>query len=267
MNILRHAAEKSRHSFTSRAGLMVPATLPGRLGLGETVDELMPAPGSSRGYRHGMIFETFMLTSREGAKCLEDVRHLHGERVLAGLTGFQSLPCAAMLGNWLQRVGRSQPSRDVLLEAALQGRDRVTLDIDASVVHAKKKTARRTCRGSRGCTPMVGHIADTGQVVKSELRKGSVPPAAGNHEFLERCIEALPEGVRVSRLCADAASCQVAVINACRRHDACFAIRAKADRSVRAAIAAIGEDAWQPMLCWMTAPPPRPSRSPVPCMS
>ena len=117
MNILRHSVAKSRHSFTSRAGLMVPATLLGRLGLGETVDELMPAPGSSRGYRHGMIFETFMLMLHEGAKCLEDVRHLHGERALARLTGFQSLPCAATLGGWLQRVGRSRPSRDILQKA------------------------------------------------------------------------------------------------------------------------------------------------------
>jgi len=55
---------------------MVPATLLGRLGLGETVDELMPAPGSSRGYRHGMIFETFMLTScrRSTAGCWSDAQ-------------------------------------------------------------------------------------------------------------------------------------------------------------------------------------------------
>ena len=96
---------------------MAPAMLLGRLGLGETVDELMPAPGNSRGYRHGMIFETFMLVLHEGAKCLEDVRHFHEEPALAGLTGFRSLPCAAMLGGWLQRVGRSQPSRNVLQEA------------------------------------------------------------------------------------------------------------------------------------------------------
>ena len=73
MNILHHSVAKSRHSFTSRAGLMVPAMLLERLGLGE------PA--------------------------------------LAGLMGFRSLPCAATLGGWLQRVGRSQPSRDVLQEA------------------------------------------------------------------------------------------------------------------------------------------------------
>ncbi|MCY4313386.1 MAG: hypothetical protein OXD44_06790 [Gammaproteobacteria bacterium] len=52
---------------------------------------------------------------------------------------------------------------------------------------------------------MIGHIAETGQVVKSGLRKGSVPPAAKNCEFFKRCIEALPEGVRTARLRADAA--------------------------------------------------------------
>jgi len=118
---------------------MVPATLLERLGLGETVDERMPGPGSNRGYRHGTIFETFMLMFHEGAECLEDVRHRHGECALAGLMGFRSLPCAATPGNGLRRVGRDRASRDVLqeasrrvLEAALQERDRVTLDIDAS---------------------------------------------------------------------------------------------------------------------------------------
>jgi len=56
MNILHHKTAKSRHDFTSRAGLMVPATLLERLGLGETVDGRMPGPGSNRGYRHGTIF-------------------------------------------------------------------------------------------------------------------------------------------------------------------------------------------------------------------
>jgi len=114
MDILHHATAKSRHSFTSRAGLIVPATLPERLGLGEIIDGRMPEPGSNRGYRHGTIFETFMLMFHEGAECLEDVRHLHGECALAGLMGFRSLPCAATLGNGLYRVGRDRASRDVL---------------------------------------------------------------------------------------------------------------------------------------------------------
>jgi len=91
MNIIPCRMAASRHSFTSRAGLMVPAVPLERLGLGETIDERMPAPGSNRGYRHGMIFDTFMPASREGAECPEDVRHRHGEHALNGLMGLRPL--------------------------------------------------------------------------------------------------------------------------------------------------------------------------------
>jgi len=60
-------------------------------------------------------------------------------------------------------------------------------------------------------------------------------------------IDALPGGAGVSRFRADAAPYQASVVNACREHGARFAIRARADRTVRAAIAAVPEDAWQPL--------------------
>ncbi len=137
MDIIPCRTAASRHSFTSRAGLMVPAVLLERLGLGETVDGRMPGPGSNRGYRHGMIFDTFMPTSHEGAECPEDVRHRHGEHALTGLMGLRPLPSAwqgrragtfryrlyAMAGQvvrharqWTLKVG---PARPGLLEETL----------------------------------------------------------------------------------------------------------------------------------------------------
>ena len=135
-----------------------------------------------------------------------------------------------------------------LLQASLGTRDPVTLDIDATVIHAKKKTADRTYKGKRGFTPMVGHIAETGQVLHAELRKGNVSPSARNVEFFKHCIEALPEGVRVAKFRADAASYQAAVINLCREQGARFAIRARMSRNVRALIAEIPESEWQPVV-------------------
>ena len=130
---------------------------------------------------------------------------------------------------------------------SLGTRDHVTLDIDATVIHAKKKSADRTDKGQRGLTPMVGHIAETGQVLHAVLRKGNVPPSARNVEFLY-CIEALPEGVRISKFRVDAASDQAAVINLCREQDARFATRAKMSQNVRALIAEIPESEWQPVV-------------------
>ena len=99
MNILHHKTAKSHHDFTSRAGLMAPATLLERLGSGKIVDRMMPAPGSNRGYRNGTVIKTFMLMFHGGAQCLEDVRHLRKERPLVERVGPGSLPCAATPGN------------------------------------------------------------------------------------------------------------------------------------------------------------------------
>ena len=126
----------------------------------------MPGPWSNRGYRASAIFHTFMLMLHEGGKCLDDVRHLRKEPALMKLPGFRSVPCSSTPGNGLRKVGRRKGLRDALVEinrhlpkVAPGLRERVTLDVDASAVHAKKKTARRTCQG-RGYMPMLGHIAE-----------------------------------------------------------------------------------------------------------
>ena len=124
MKILHYKTAKSHHDFTSRAGLMAPATLLERLGLGKIIDRMMPAPGSNRGYRHGIVFETFMLMFHEDAQCLEDMRHLRKEQELVKLMGFRSLPCAATLGNWLHRVGRHKPSWDARRQSTTISRRR-----------------------------------------------------------------------------------------------------------------------------------------------
>ncbi len=255
MKILPYKTAKSNRKITARAGLTVPAALLERLKLGAIIDQQMPAPGSNRGYRHSTLFHIFMLMLHEGAKHLDDIVHLRKDRSLMKLLGFQSIPCSSTLGNWLRSVGKHRASRNVLpevnrqlLQASLGTRDPVTLDIDATVIHAKKKTADRTYKGKRGFTPMVGHIAETGQVLHAELRKGNVPPSARNVEFFKHCIEALPEGVRVAKFRADAASCQAAVINLCREQGARFAIRARMSRNVRALIAEIPESEWQPVV-------------------
>ena len=66
MNILPHFIAQGSRPFTSRADLMVPAKLLERLGLAGLVDRLMPEPGSNRGYRNGIVFDTFMPAFHEG---------------------------------------------------------------------------------------------------------------------------------------------------------------------------------------------------------
>ncbi len=55
---------------------------------------------------------------------------------------------------------------------------------------------------------MVGHIAEIEQVVEVEFREGNAPPNKENLEFIKQCESALPAGVSVRHLRADAATYQ-----------------------------------------------------------
>ncbi len=63
-----------------------------------------------------------------------------------------------------------------LLQSALHRCKKVTLDIDATEIVAHKAEAQWTYNKNKGFMPMVGHIAETGQVVAVDFRKGNYRP-------------------------------------------------------------------------------------------
>lgn len=254
MDILPCQTDDSKHNLTSRAGLAVIAELIKRLRLTEAADRLLPAARSNRACRQSTLFNTFMLMKHEGGQCLEDVRHLKGEAGLMRRLGLDPLPDARTFGNWLRRLGQcrqAQPAladiNRTLMSAALHRCRTVTLDIDATVIASKKSAAKWNCKGSRGYTPMVGHIAETGQVVETEFRAGNAPPNKDSLGFIRRCEAALPAGVSVARLRVDAAGCQAEVINHARDRGIGFVIRAKMDTALKNSISAIRESDCKPL--------------------
>ena len=48
--------------------------------------------------------------------------------------------------------------------------------------------------------PMVEHIAETGQVVAVDFRKGNIPPAQDNLAFIKQCAQSLPAGGTIDAL-------------------------------------------------------------------
>lgn len=87
---------------------------------------------------------------------------------------------------------------------------------------------------------MVGHFGETKQVVAVEFRHGNV-------RFVQHCQAALPDGVSVNRLRADAASFQAKLINYAREQKMGFAVRARMDGQVKQSMSAIKEKDWQPL--------------------
>jgi len=212
MHILPYTIAKTNDLLTGRGGLLCVAELMRRIGFSSWVEHDFPKPGSNRGYSPADVVTLWMLMLHEGARCLEDVRHIREDRALRKLLGLRRVPSADMLGDWLRRLGQDEAGIGALaainrrlVALTLRGGTEVTLDIDATPVLCDKRAAHWTYLKQRGYMPMLGHISETGQVVGCAFRAGHVPPAEDNAGFIETCVAGLPAGVRVTRLRADAA--------------------------------------------------------------
>ena len=162
----------------------------------------------------------------DGAKCLEDVRHLHHEPGLMKLLSFEKVPEAKTLGNWPLRIGNRRQSMRALVEISkcilstgLHHCKRVTLDIDAMVVERSKRKTEFNGNGSRRYTPMAGHLAEIEQLGEVDFQEGNAPPNKEILEFIKKCEAALPAGVSIRHLRADAPTYQAGVINYCEAND------------------------------------------------
>jgi hypothetical protein len=61
-----------------------------------------------------------------------------------------------------------------------------------------KASAQWTYKKKKGFMPMVGHIAQTGQIVAVDFRPGNASPARENLEFIKQCQNSLPQGCIVA---------------------------------------------------------------------
>ena len=129
--------------------------------------------------------------------------------------GLEVIPQASSLGAWLRKMGHANGAvaaleavNKAVLQAALRRRKKVTLDIDATEIVANKADAQWTYNKNKGYMPMVGHIAETGQVVSGDFRQGNAAPAKENAEFIQQCQRALPHGCTVGALRIDAVGYQ-----------------------------------------------------------
>ena len=95
---------------------------------------------------------------------------------------------------------------------------------------------------------MVGHIAQTGQIVAVDFRQGNIPPNKDNLAFIKQCQQSLPAGVTLGGLRIDSAGYQASIIQYCDEQDIDYAIRAKSSASMREQIASMSESDWRPLL-------------------
>jgi len=255
MNILPYTLTTTKDLLTSRAGLLTVAQLMEQLELSTRIDSLFPLPKSNRGINPSSYIQTLMLMQHEGSFHLEGVRHLESDTALKTILNIQTFPKPTSIGDWLRKTGAHQSTHlslqklnKTFLSAALHTCKGVTLDIDATEIIANKASAEWTYKSNKGYMPMIGHIAQTGQALACDFRKGNQSPNSENLEFIQQCQEALPDSCYIKQLRIDAAGYQTAIIRYCDEDKIQYAIRAVMSTAIKEQIEASKESDWQPML-------------------
>ena len=255
MNILPYTLKTTKDLLTSRAGLLTVAQLMEQLELSTRINSLFPLPKSNRGINPSSYIQTLILMQHEGSFHLDDVRHLESDAALKRILNIKTFPKPTSMGDWLRKTGAHQSTHlslqklnKTFLSAALHTCKGVTLDIDATEIIANKTSAQWTYKSNKGYMPMVGHIAQTGQVLACDFRKGNQSPNSENLEFIQQCQEALPDGCYIKQLRIDAAGYQTAIIKHCDEENIQYAIRAVMSNVIKEQIEAAKASDWQPML-------------------
>jgi hypothetical protein len=135
----------------------------------------------------------------------------------------------------------------------------LTIDLDSTIVQVHGRAKQGAAFGYtkvRGYHPQLATCAQTRQVLMCRLRGGSTGAARGAKSFLTETVSrgrhAGARGQLTVR--ADSAFYSKAVLHTAVAFDVRFSITVRQDTRIRAAIAAIDEQAWQPIPYWLSSP-------------
>jgi hypothetical protein len=247
------------------AGLLLPATLAHRLGLGELVDKHLDL-GDKPGRAHvGDKLLTLVMSALAGGDCIEDTNALRAggtERIL----GF-SVKAASTLGTFLRsfRWGHVRQldavSRHLLARAwaagAGPGDAPFTIDLDSTICETyglkKQGALHHGYTHVRGYHPLLAIAAGTGDVLMARLREGRANTARGAAHFLRETIGRVRSAGAIGQLTvrADSGFYAHAVVAVCRAMQVRFSITIRQSPATRRLIEAIPDDAWSPIPYWL----------------
>lgn len=249
MNILPYNLSITDELLTSRGGLLAIATLMDKLKLSQLIDKHFVLPKSNRGFNPSVFINSLILMHHEGGIRLDDLKYLKKDEAITKLLGLKNIPQPDSVGDWLRRMGISGVNalsliNKELCRIALKDTKKITLDIDASEIISNKRDAKKTYKFNHGYMPMIGHIAEINHVIETDFREGNIAPKARNLEFIKKCRENLPSGVKLSNLRIDCAGYQKSIIKYCDEEKIHFAIRAIMSQSLKSYINTLDENDW-----------------------
>ena len=253
------------HRLVANAGLLLPATLAQRLGLGELVDnhvDLGDAPGRAN---TGDKLMTLVASALAGGDCIDDADVLRTGGT-AGTIGCV-VKAPSTLGTFLRsfrwghvrqldRVSRKLLSR-AWAAGAGPGDGPLTIDLDSTICEtyglAKQGARHHSYTGQRGYHPLLAIAAGTGEVLMARLREGRANTARGAAHFLRETISRVRHAGATGQLTvrADSGFYAHSMVSVCRKLNVRFSITIRQHKGLRNLIEAIPETDWTPIPYWM----------------
>ena len=253
------------HRLVANAGLMLPATLALRLGLGEVVDRYLDLGNSPGRANKGDKLMTLVASALAGGDCIDDADALRNGGTASVLGCVVKAP--STLGTFLRsfRWGHvrqlDRVSRELLARAwaagAGPGDGPLTIDLDSTICEtyglAKEGARHHGYTGQRGYHPLLAVAAGTGEVLMARLREGRANTARGAAHFLRETISRVRYAGAKGQLTvrADSGFYTHAIVAVCRKMKVRFSITIRQHQSLRNLIEAIPESDWRPIPYWM----------------
>ena len=244
----------TKDNITPHAGLGLFGEFLYSQRISELFDELLPRRKSSKSYMPSTFALPLLLTMHGGGRHIEDIREISNDEGLCKLLQMHTVPTSNATGNWLRFIGSNKKGLSGLLKLNRHLIKRAlkkfklkefTLDIDATEIVAEKKQALFTYKGNQGYMPMVGHIEEVAMLIHDDFREGNIAPAAKNLAFIKKCIANMPEGKKITKFRADAATYIAEVFNYLEEKGICFAIGGRKDVAVMEMIDELKQEDWR----------------------
>jgi len=272
---LLHSLAKTRASFddpnlVSHAGLVPVMALAGRAGLGGLVAEHV-RPGGECGVNAQLKVPALVAGMAAGADSIDDMdllRHGAMDALFGGVRAPSTLGSHLRSYTWGNVSQLEKAGREFLAELARQapllpGAETLAfVDIDsmqkrvyghqkegARFGHTKIQGKSLLVRGLNALAAVISTPIAAPVIAATRLRGGNAASARGAASLAAQAITTARDcgctGTIIVRM--DSAFCNAAVTGAVRGQGAYFSVTTPVNSSIRAAIAAIGEESWTPI--------------------
>ena len=244
----------------ANAGLVLPASLAGRLGVERLVNEAVDLSGRTGGVLPGRKVMSLVHGMLAGADSIDDMDVLRAGR--SGLVLGHRVMAPSTLGTFLRAFTFGHVRQlDRVLDQTLKrawaagagpGDQRLVIDIDSfigEVCGYQKQGAGYGYTRKLGYHPLLATRAGSGEVLHIRNRKGQANTQRGQQRFLDELLARVRRAGATGTILvrADSGFENKKVFMRLDREGVQFSIGVKLHKHVRAAIDQLPEDAWKPL--------------------